>query len=359
MAYRVGMIGNGWRTQFFLNVIKQLPDLFELTGMYFRNPDKAAAFDATWQGVAVSDFAEFYRRDYDFVIVALPRTVVVETLEELFKRQIPVLCETPPCDGIVQMIDIWELKTKYDAKVQVVEQYCYQPYHMALQNMVQSGMLGEVSNINLSMIHDYHGISMMRKLLGVGMQSCQIEARAFNFDVTKTCGRDGVDLSGEVIQAPRKRATFTFADGKVGFFDFCGEQYFNALRTRHLNLQGTRGEVNDFDVAWLDDDNRVMQGAVQRDELGQWSNLEGYGLRGLQLHGKTLYQNPYPTARLNDDELAIATIMEGMGQYVHGGKEVYPLAEALQDTYLYLGMDEAIKGGGNTRTITQAWCVEK
>ena len=43
----------------------------------------------------------------------------------------------------------------------------------------------------------------------------------------------------------RKRAEFVFPDGKVGFFDFAGEQYFNYFRTHHLTLQGDCGEVHD------------------------------------------------------------------------------------------------------------------
>ena len=149
----------------------------------------------------------------------------------------------------------------------------------------------------------------------------------------------------------------SFPDGKVGFFDFAGEQYFNYFRTRHLTLQGDCGEVHDQQAAWLGQDGYPVQGSIQRDELGQYSNLEGYGMRSLRLNGEILYRNPYADRdlRLTDEEIAVAQMMEGMKTYVETGKEVYPLEEALQDTYLFLMMDEAAKEGKEIQTQDQCW----
>ena len=54
-------------------------------------------------------------------------------------------------------------------------------------------------------------------------------------------------------------------------------------------------------------------------------------------------------------EIAVAQMMEGMKTYVETGKEVYPLEEALQDTYLFLMMDEAAKEGKEIQTQDQCW----
>jgi hypothetical protein len=44
-----------------------------------------------------------------------------------------------------------------------------------------------------------------------------------------------------------------------------------------------------------------------------------------------------------------------MERMIGGGEEIYPLAEALTDTYLFMKMDEAIRTGGPVRTQTQVW----
>lgn len=70
-----------------------------------------------------------------------------------------------------------------------------------------------------------------------------------------------------------------------------------------------------------------------------------------------MYRNPYADRdlRLTDEEIAVAQMMEGMKTYVETGKEVYPLEEALQDTYLFLMMDEAAKEGKEIQIQDQCW----
>ena len=223
--------------------------------------------------------------------------------------------------------------------------------------MIDQGKLGTISNLDISQAHDYHGMSVMRRLLGTGMENCRITARTYDFPVNYHCGREGLHKGEKTIVDTRKRAEFVFPDGKVGFFDFAGEQYFNYFRTRHLTLQGDCGEVHDQQAAWLGQDGYPDQGSIQRDELGQYSNLEGYGMRSLRLNGEILYRNPYADRdlRLTDEEIAVAQMMEGMKTYVETGKEVYPLEEALQDTYLFLMMDEAAKEGKEIQTQDQCW----
>ncbi len=353
---KIGIMGNGWRTASFLNVINALPSLFTFGGMYFRDAEKAKKFDEKYKGLAFTDKDEFYSQNFDFVIVVLPRSVAVEHCEEAFKRNVAVLCETPPADGIEELNKIYELKLKYNAKIQVLEQYFCQPYHSALLKIVESGKLGNVSNIDISMIHDYHAISMIRKLLDVGFDNCKIHGKKYSFPVTKTCSRAGITFDGEVLTAEHKRAVFEFENGKTAFYNFSGEQYFNYLRTRHLQLQGDRGELVNYNLAWLNSENAPVNSKIQRCDLGKYSNLEGYCNRGILLDGEYIYKNPYEGARLSDDEIAIASIFEGMGNYVHGGNEIYSLENALQDTYLYLLMDEAVNSGKIVNTAVQKWC---
>lgn len=357
MATKIGIIGNGWRVQTFLNILKALPDHFQLQGVLFRNPDKAAAFHLFWPGKAFTDKEAFYAQDFDFVIVAVPRSVVLETCEEVYRHGFPVLCETPPApNGVADLQQAWVLKERYQAKVQVLEQYFCQPYHSALLQLVSEGALGTVSNATMAMMHDYHGISMLRKLLNANFSDCEVDARCFTFPVVRTCGRDGMDQSGTVEpNSWRKKATFSFSNGTVGFYDFCDEQYFNYLRTRHAQVQGDRGEITDLDVRTLDENGAPVIRTLTRDDLGLFSNLEGYAHRGLRLGDRMVYETPFPLARLNDDEIAIARIWQGMAAYAMGGEEIYPLAEALQDTYLFLLMDESMNQKKPVQTTHQPW----
>ena len=58
--------------------------------------------------------------------------------------------------------------------------------------MIDQGKLGTISNLDISQAHDYHGMSVMRRLLGTGMENCRITARTYDFPVNYHCGREGL-----------------------------------------------------------------------------------------------------------------------------------------------------------------------
>ena len=51
----------------------------------------------------------------------------------------------------------------------------------------------------------------------------------------------------------------------------------------------------------------------------------------------------------------MGTLLLGMERLIETGEEIYPLREAMQDTYLFLMMDEAIRTGKAVRTSPQVW----
>lgn len=355
---RIGFIGYGWRAHGYMRVIRELQERMEVAGIFAHTEKSAQMLEKEFPGKIYRNLGDFLEKQYDFIMILVPRQYVLYYLEEVLKKQIPVLCETPPGDGIEDLKKCYLLKQKYNGKIQVAEQYFLQPYHNAVIRLIQEKRLGEISHMDISMIHDYHGISIMRKYLGVGFENCRILGRTYDFPVHYHCGREGLHPDKETIITDRqKRVDFAFDNGKVGFFDFSGEQYFNYFRTRHIRVRGNQGEVVDHQVVWMGDDGLPVQGTIVRDDLGQYSNLEGYGLRGLSLNGKYIYKSPYigQDIRLNDDEIAMAGILEGMKHYLETGEEVYPLEEALQDTYLYLMMDQSIRENRVVVTEKQIW----
>ena len=80
--------------------------------------------------------------------------------------------------------------------------------------------------------------------------------------------------------------------------------------------------------------------------------------RYISFRGERIYENPFPGARINDDEIAVTDLLAHMKQYVETGKEFYPLREGLQDAYLSFLMDEAVKNPGKEIISTsQSWSV--
>lgn len=81
-------------------------------------------------------------------------------------------------------------------------------------------------------------------------------------------------------------------------------------------------------------------------------------LRVMTVGDREIYRSPfadYTNARLNDDEIALGSMMLGMKQYVDTGKDIYSLADSLQDTYLWFLMDEAIRTQNVVETHEMPW----
>ena len=228
----------------------------------------------------------------------------------------------------------------------------------AYETALKQGILGRVENMSLSALHGYHGVSMIRRYLNVGFGNAAVYGKRYHYDVTETYGREGMCFDGEVFSCPRDRLTFEFVNGTTAFFDFSDPaQYHSFIRTRQLNVQGVRGEIDDLTVRYLTPENVPVTQELKRIDLGVYGNQE-WSHFGIMLGERLLYRSPFANARLNDDEIAVATCLQGMGTYLETGKDCYALRDALQDMYLCLTMDKAL-AQPLTQVSSQAmpWCL--
>ena len=184
---------------------------------------------------------------------------------------------------------------------------------------------------------------MIRHMLGIRGEPCTIHGKRYHFSVTETYGREGMCFDGETFLCPRDRAEIEFEDGRTAFFDFSDPaQYHSFIRTRQLNIQGSRGEIDDLTIRYLTDQNIPVEENLRRIDLGVYGNQE-WSHFAIMLGEGFLYKTPFVNARLNDDELAVGSLLLGMHRYLAGGPQVYSLADALQDMYLCLKLEEAYR----------------
>lgn len=355
---RFGIVGGGWRARFFITAAQHLPEIFELTGVYLRNPEKAAALSAELNIPTFSSLEELAASNPEYVVVSVSRTASFDILCKVMELGMNILCETPPVWSFEDLTKLWEAAKKYGTKFQVAEQYFARPLMAAHLKVVELGLLGDVTYAAESYCHGYHGTNMLRRYLGVGMQNCEISGKALTIPTIQTGARGGDFTPDRYVlkNATRDLVTFCFESGKNGIYDFSGDQYHSTIRHNRVHLMGERGELIDNNVWWLTEDGLPASGMLDRKDLGINCNLDGYCLQDIMLGERRLYWNKYMPARLADDEIAVAYCMENMGLYVRGEAEpCYPLAEALQDTYLALCMEKALATGETVKTETQVW----
>lgn len=347
---RYAIIGSGWRSLFFIRIAKALPEQFEVTGILVRSEEKKERFEKEYGVPATLDRAELLAAKPDFVVVAVSRRDNANVALELLRENIPVFAETPPADTIEELSEMWELIQNHGAKMQVAEQYFLYPTYEAKLKVAQGGYLGEIQNATLSALHEYHGISILRLALGVGLENVKISAKKYSWDVTVTQDRNGILQKGKPAVQTRVRADFVFENGKVGFYDFCGIQYHSHIRHRYLSIQGTRGELFGDKVWYLSED-----GIPLHETLNPVTDSIHPAIESIAFAGKAVYSNPFPTNVMTEDETAIARLLVGMKEYIDTGKEIYPTADAMQDAYLTMLLKKAVDSGETVVSEDQVW----
>ncbi len=350
-----GIIGCGWRAQFYLRVATALPDLFEAAGVVARDEQKTRAFATDWNTTAFASPEQMIDKARpDFVVVSVPREAAPDILTSLGKSDMPILSEVPPAVDLDTLVALYGSLAKCNARVQFAEQYCFQPQLAAMGSFVETGRLGTISQAQISVAHGYHGISVMRKFLGIGFEDADVQGFAFDSPLVKGPTRGGPPTE-EVIKTSKQTVLrFDFGD-RLGMIDFTSDQYFSWIRGRRILIRGERGEILNDTATYLSDFATPICLPFVRHAGGIDGNLEGNYLKGIQAGEKWFWRNPFAPAPLTDDEIAIADCMAKMAEYVRTGKPFYSLAEACQDHYLALVAQEAVETGKTLNTSQQPW----
>jgi hypothetical protein len=355
------IIGGGWRSGFFLRAARALPDRFRVGGMLVRDPAKGAVIEAEW-GVKTFQTLDGLLAGGAplFAVVALPRAHTPGMLEELTRRGLPVLTETPPAAD-VQSLERVNRLSKQGGRIQVAEQYIFQPMHAARLAMAHSGLLGNVSQAQVSFMQGYHGISLIRHYLKVGFEPVTITAMKFESPIFKGPDRAGPPTAEQIIPCAQTIAWLDFGNiaggSRLGIFDFAHDQHRSYVRSDRVLVRGERGEINQNIVRHLADFRTPLQFELLRQDAGIDGNLEGFHHKGITGNGRWWYRNPFDGARLADDEIAVATCLAKMADYARGGVSFYSLAEASHDLHLSLMMEQAAVLGKTIEVAPQAWAV--
>lgn len=350
-----GIIGGGWRAEFYLRIVQALPQRFDVCGLVVRDEAKGRVLEAKW-GVKT------YRTLEALLEQGAPTFMVVSVGWEsaplytslLVERGIPVLTETPPAPDLEGLIELNKL-TQLGGKIQVAEQYHLQPLHAARLNMANAGWLGEVSQAQVSVCHGYHGMSLIRRFLGIEFENATITTHSFTSPLVQNPEREPGEW--KLVDSEQVIAILDFG-GKMGVYDFTSNQYFSWIRALRLTVRGSEGEIVDHQVRYLQDQRTPVELDLKRMNAGENGNLEGYYLKGILAGDRWIYENPFIPGRLTDDEIAIASCLEKMDTYAKGGPEFYSLAEASQDHYLSLMIEQAIKDKATVHTATQPWALQ-
>jgi len=291
------LVGTGFRAQMFLDVARTLGTV-RCAGAVVRTPRSLEVPTFASLDACVRELRP------DFVLTTTPRSVTPGVIADAVERGVPVLAETPPAPDLDGLRALWSA-VGASGLVQVAEQYLMMPSHAARAALVASGAIGTPTQVHVSSTQEYHAVSLIRGLLGAGRGPVSVRASRFTAPLVSPLGRAG------------------WTDDEV------------------VRMTGPR---------------TLVRTPLVRRQTGHDLDLIGYDTEHITFGDEALYRNPYPGRRWMDEEIAVATLLERMADWVHGnGPEPYPLADGIQDQQVALAITESADHDTTVTTSREAW----
>src|ERR1019366_4725135 len=142
MPGRFGVVGAGWRAQYFLKLGGLLPEKLEVVGLVGRSAERTSQSAARWGVPAYDSLASLVAAEHpDFLVSAVPWPTTPEVVRSAVQLGIPILCETPPAPDLDGLRSLWQ-SVGGSGLVQVAEQYPLLPSHASRLALARSGAIG-------------------------------------------------------------------------------------------------------------------------------------------------------------------------------------------------------------------------
>lgn len=301
---RFGLCGYGWRAKVYIKLAKDNPHMFEIPLILVKDQKESLLVKEDIK--TTTDYNEFRNYEIDFIVNATNKTVNFDLTKKLLALGFYVLQETP--FSIYENDIEYGLDNLLNSKLQIAEQYYLYPRYKRMLEIIKSGKIGEVEEVYISTMHDYHAFSLIRKILNCENMNFVLYGKQYKNKVTKTKTRYETFKTGEIIDENSKTAILEF-DSKKVIYNFSSEQYRSPIRNRLINIKGTRGEIKDDLVYYLDDQNEP-----QIDIL----NIES-----------------------KDEDLdAIKEVLIKMYDFTLGKGEAYSIKNSIEEAYVSIIMNE-------------------
>ncbi len=350
---RVALIGCGNRARdYYAKLLRLLPG-FDVVGCVSRRTESAAPLAEQLTAPVFRDLDELARAArFDFAVLSVPYHQNGAVGLELVERGISYLGETPIAHQLADGDVIVHRARERGLVVGVAEQFPSFPIEALKRSAIESGLFGTILHAASDFAgHGYHGMALVRGLIGLGVRPVQALGIQRSFAVaphwSRIEGRAGRD---------RERwdfGTVEFANGAFASFLFTDHGYDSPLRWhREVRFFGSRGMgVNDR-LAVLDPDRREplpLPIQWETDEISGQTVARALSV-AVSAHlggGRVEWRNPFPGIALRDDEIAVAQCLHDMAEAVTNGTPLrHDATQGVLDQECTLAIERSHERGG-------------
>ena len=262
---KFALIGSGYRAHYYMDLCLRHKKDIEITSVLVRSAEKKEKLEKEYPFFFTTNEEDILSSRPDFIVVAVKKGEGVKTARRFTQKGFCVLTETPVSIEKEELEKI-EKESSFSGRLLVAEQYPFYPTYRKIIDIVNSGLLGKVNFVHLSICHDYHAMRMIRSLLNERPDAeYTIQTIEVKDSLTRTRDRYNTYLDGAMEEKPRTLSLITFEDGKTALYDFSSSQYHSSIRHNILHITGSRGEIINENLWYLDGNNSLKKEIISPD----------------------------------------------------------------------------------------------
>ena len=314
------LFGTGWRAEFYMRIADASPG-FKLNAIYTRSEERRREIEKRGFKVFTS-IEETLSEDHDLAVIASGNEGLTALLEKLRDREV-IACET----SFLKLADKELDYISTNIYGYALEQYWHTPLYASIKEALP--LIGAIDSVYLSALHNHHAASIARYIFRDEKIKDIRTLSETNAKCIKTGSRAGIERGNEIQEYKRKITQIEYESGRIFINDFSSNQYHSAIIPSRIEIRGVKGIITERGVTYVQENGyaTTLPFVFHR---GSDKINEPMTLSHVTLGERTVFTNPFYPSLMNDDEIAIASMLKEIKE----GKSTYNIKEAIEDAKL-------------------------
>ena len=350
---KVAIMGAGKRAQEYMRVLKTMSDQFKLVAVCSDNqtlPDELADFS----GISTysNGDALFENHEIDFSVVASDPMKVHDDAVKVLEHDVHLLADTPIGVDLHSIDRLGRLAQLHRVMVEVSEPYFRRPHERIKQELVQSGLIGDVNFAYARFIgHGYHAVNVLRSYVGFDVPPIRVWGFQRDYGVEPHSLPSGAEIQSEQWQ----HGIIEFRGGTRAIYDFTSAAYQSPIRWRrakaNTEIYGKKGMCVGLDIAVGNGSGDTQEVSVKRRTI-KVDEIDVVDAYVVDSTPEIVWENPYRSYPLTDGQISLAAALTSIQKAIQtGSAPEYGLFNARTDREVDIAMANSSDRQGDSIEI--------